>query len=112
MGKGEWTPANREAGFLVCGSSTAWRMLLSVGLSVSKAVQLYAVESGTAGLDSGSGFGVAEFAVEEAVCAGVSLFKATVFGCEVGLVTGGPGAGFLVSGVGEDAARGETGGLF
>ena len=42
--------------------------------------------------------------------AGVSMFKATVSGCVVSLVTGGLGAGFLV--FGEDAARGETGGLF
>lgn len=65
------------------------------------------MESGTPGLGFGSGREL------EADCCGVSLFKATVFGCGVGLVTGGLGAGFLVSGVGgEDVARGETGGLF
>lgn len=43
------------------------------------------------------------------------MFKGTASGCVTSLVTGGPGARFLVSGVGgedDDAARGETGGLF
>ncbi len=50
----------------------------------------------------------------EAVCAGVSVSKATLCGCMGTCVTGGLGAGFLVSKVGEDeevAASGETGGL-
>lgn len=128
MGKGEGTSANRVMGFLKCGSSTALGisegvligvgfvvgMLLSVGLSVSKSVKVYAVESGRLGLDSGAGFGGAVFAVAAAVCAGVSLLKATALARGVGLLTGGLGAGFLPSGMrgGEDTARGETGGLF
>ncbi len=55
------------------------------------------------------------FAREEAVCAGFSVSKATVCGFMGSLVTGGLGAGFLVSRVGEDdeegAASGDTGGL-
>lgn len=91
-------------------------MLLSTGLSVSKKVRLCPLESGAGGLESGSGFGGAVFDRVEAVCAGVSVFKAAVFGCVVSLVIGGLGAGFLVSRLGEndgeDVARGETGGLF
>lgn len=51
----------------------------------------------------------------EAVCAGVSVSKATACGCVESLMIGGLGAGFLVSNVGEDveedAASGDTGGL-
>lgn len=51
----------------------------------------------------------------EAVCAGVSVTKATVCGCMGSLVTGGLGACFLVSRAGEedeeDAASRDTGGL-
>lgn len=50
-----------------------------------------------------------------AVCTSVSVFRTAVIGCVVILVTGGLGAGLLVSGVvgedAEDSARGETGGL-
>lgn len=90
-------------------------MLLSPVWSTGLSVRLHPLESGPAGLQCGSGCGGAVVARVEAVCAGVSVFKATVFGCVASLVTGGLGAGFLVLKVGEDdgedEARGETGGL-
>lgn len=82
---------------------------------MSKAVRLHPLGSGAAVFESGSGFGRAVVARVEAVCTGVSVSKATVCDCMGSLLTGGLGAGFLVSGVGEDdeedAASGDTGGL-
>lgn len=126
VGRGEGTSATRGAGssapwavgalwitegelvavgalFLAVGLlSTVW----SVGLLVLKAVRL---------LGPGSDLGGAVVARVEAVCAGVSESKATVFGCVGRCVTGGLGAGFFVSGVGEEegdeVASGDTGGL-
>lgn len=84
-------------------------------LFVSKAARLHSLGSGAAGFDSGSGFEGAAIAKVEAVCAGVSVSKATACGRMGSLVTGGLGAGFLVSREGEDdeeeAASGDTGGL-
>lgn len=77
-----------------------------------KAVRLHPLESETVGFESGSGFGGAILVRVEAVCG--SAFKATVFGCVGGLVTGGLGAGFFSTVGEEDAgetARGETEGL-
>lgn len=126
-GKGEETPETREAGFWAPRSSRAlWitggvatalavGMLLSTVWSTGWSLRLHPLESGAVGLQCGSGFGGAVVARVEAVCAGVSVFKATVFGCVESLVTGGLGAGFLVFTAGkddgEDVARGETGGL-
>lgn len=108
MGRGALM-SELAAGFVVERLST----FDSAGSFGSKAVKLR--ESGASGLKSGSGFGGAAFAGEGAVCAGVSAFRMAVFGCVVSLVTGGLGAGLLVSGVvgedPEDRARGETGGL-
>lgn len=76
---------------------------------------LHPLGSGAVGFESGSGFGGAVVARVEAVCAGVSVSKATVCGCMGSLATGGLGAGFLVLRLGEDdggdAASGDTGGL-
>lgn len=84
-------------------------------LIVSKAVRLHPRGSGAVGFESGAGFGGAVVARVEAVCAGVSVSKATACGSTGSLVTGGLGAGFLVSRAGEDdgedAASGDTGGL-
>lgn len=64
---------------------------------------------------SGSGFGGAVVARGASVCTGVSVSEATVCGCRGSCLTGGFGAGFLMltegEGTGEDAARGDTGGL-
>lgn len=66
-------------------------------------------------MESGSAFEGAVVARVEIVCTGVSVSKDVRSGCAGGLVTGGLGAGFLMSGVGgddeEDAASGDTGGL-
>lgn len=90
--------------------STVW----SVGLFMSKAVRL--LESGAVVFESAPGFGGAVVAKAEAVCAGASASKATASPRCVGtLATGGLGARFLVSKLGEDtgddAASGDTGGL-
>lgn len=127
IGKGEGTSATRGAvssasrtlrapwfteGQLVA-ASLAVGLLPPSGwlpglLFVSKAVRLRSLGSGAAGFDLGSGF-------EGAVCAGVSVSKAIACGRMGSLVTGGLGAGFLVSREGEDdeedAASGDTGGL-
>lgn len=129
-GKGEGTSATRGAdssasgtfrapwitgGALVVASlavgmlsSTVW----SAGFScVSKAVRLNPLGAGAVGFESGSGFGGAVVERVEAVCAGVSVSKATACGGLESLLTGGLGAGFLPSRTGEDAASGDTGGL-
>lgn len=127
IGKGEGTSATRGA---VSSASRTLRApwftegqlvaaclagLLPGLLFVSKAARLHSLGSGAAGFDSGSGFEGAAIAKVEAVCAGVSVSKATACGRMGSLVTGGLGAGFLVSREGEDdeeeAASGDTGGL-
>lgn len=105
--EGELVAASLAVGMFL---STVW----SAGLIfVSKAVRLHPLGSGAVGFESG--FGGAVVARVEAVFAGVSVSKATVCGFMGSLLTGGLGAGFLVSRVGEDdeedAASGDTGGL-
>lgn len=82
---------------------------------MSKAVRPHPLGSGAFVFESGCGFAGAVFAGVEAGCAGVSVSKAAVSGCVGGLVSGGLGAGFLVSravGDGDDVtASGDTGGL-
>lgn len=123
-GRGEGTAVTRDSsasralrapwitgGELVAASlavllSTVWSAGL---LLVSKAVRLHPLGSAV------SGFGGAVVARAEAVCAGVSVSKATVCGCMGSLATGGFGARFLVSRAGEDdvedTVSGDTGGL-
>lgn len=124
IGKGEETSATRGA-----DSSASWTLRalwitkgelvaasLAVGVLLSlgwfpglKPVGTRTLESGQKGFNSGS----ALVTRVKAVCAGVSVSKATTCGCMGSLVTGGLGAGFLVSREDEkeDAASGDTGGL-
>lgn len=97
--------------FLVVGMllSAVW----SVGLLASKAVKLLSVGSGALLCKSVFCFGAAVAGVE-AVCAVVGVSKSTVSVCSGCCATGGLGADFFVAGEaeGEEAASGDTGGLF